>query len=94
MLRGNYVLILLGFMLGIRDEHGKIMQRFKEVMAEAGNVKKCCGNCWLFNGDYCTKDWNNADEDYCVPERDSHEPEDKACDDWDFNPMWSPEDDE
>lgn len=42
---------------------------------------ECCGNCSHFNGTYCTKEWNNMDSDYCIPDRDEHD-EDDYCDDW------------
>lgn len=38
-----------------------------------------CWNCTHYDGDRCDKDWNNADEDYYVPDRDDHEPNFK-CD--------------
>jgi hypothetical protein len=48
------------------------------------NVDPCCGNCIHFDGDYCTKDWNNMDRDYCVPWRDSKNETD-CCDDWELD---------
>ena len=44
-------------------------------------TKCCCGSCIHFEGDYCTKEWNNLDRDYCIPDRDSRN-EDDFCDDW------------
>lgn len=41
-----------------------------------------CENCRHYNGDYCLKDWNNADESYRLTERDEHGPGD-YCDDFD-----------
>ena len=41
----------------------------------------CCGNCRHFNGDFCTKDWNNMDEAYKVSWRDAKEPDD-WCEDY------------
>ena len=84
----------LGFFVGREYEHQKIVRRLKaltEVMNP--NVKPHCGNCWQYNGMYCTKEWNNLDECYKDKDRDSKEPED-VCEDWEFDPMWSPEDDE
>lgn len=40
-----------------------------------------CWNCWRFDGDRCNKDWNNADPDYYLPDRDDKEPDD-ICDYW------------
>lgn len=42
----------------------------------------CCENCRFYNGNYCTKEWNNADEEYCVPARDEKDSDD-YCEDWD-----------
>ena len=41
--------------------------------------ERCCENCLHYNGDYCTADWNNGEEDYKVPARDQRDPED-YCD--------------
>ena len=40
-----------------------------------------CYNCLHYDGRYCTKDWNNLDPDYCIPERDSKDRFD-CCDEW------------
>ena len=40
-----------------------------------------CENCRYYNGDYCMRDWNNAEEDYKVPERDARDPDD-YCDEY------------
>lgn len=50
-------------------------------MIDALETHECCGNCRYFDGEYCTKEWNNLDRDYCVPERDSTY-EDEWCNDW------------
>lgn len=42
---------------------------------------RCCGNCRHYNGDYCIRLWNNAEEDYLVKGRDDSEPTD-YCDEW------------
>ena len=47
-----------------------------------------CGSCRLFNGEYCTKEWNNADESYCIPERDEKDPDVDTCDDIDYQEEW------
>lgn len=52
--------------------------------------EKGCWNCWSYNGDFCTKEWNNMDECYKVAWRDEKKPED-CCDDWELNDMISPE---
>jgi len=89
----SVLMLAAGFFAGRQYEYNRIMRRLKEVMEEQKNIKPHCGNCWNYNGMYCTKEWNNLDECYLVKDRDSKEPED-VCDDWEFNPMWSPEDDE
>jgi len=43
--------------------------------------EKGCWNCLNFNGDFCTKDWNNMDECYKVAWRDERKPE-NYCEDW------------
>lgn len=89
----GFLLYILGFILGKLYENRRIMGRLEALTNDMNpDVKPSCGNCWDFNGDYCTKYWNNADEDYCVQERDSREPDHEACEDWQYNPMWSPED--
>lgn len=40
-----------------------------------------CWNCNDYNGDFCTKLWNNLDESYKVTWRDSKKPSD-CCEDW------------
>ena len=42
-----------------------------------------CENCIEFDPRYgaCTKDWNNLDPVYYIPDRDDRKPEDK-CDEW------------
>ena len=45
---------------------------------------RTCGSCKLFDGEYCTKEWNNADPCYCVPERDEKDPDTDYCDDIDY----------
>ena len=52
--------------------------------------EKGCWNCLNYNGDFCTKEWNNMDECYKVAWRDEKKPED-CCDDWELNDMISPE---
>ena len=44
----------------------------------------CCNYCTSFNGDYCTKYWNNMDESYKDPDRDERDPCD-VCDDYEWN---------
>lgn len=43
-----------------------------------------CEYCEHYNGTYCTIDWNNMDESYCIPDRDEREPDD-SCDDYAWN---------
>ena len=40
-----------------------------------------CFNCRHYNGAACTKEWNNLDLYYYVPQRDDKEPDD-FCEDW------------
>lgn len=47
----------------------------------------CCQYCTGFDGEYCMKEWNNADKDNCVPERDEREADD-LCDDYEWNGNW------
>ena len=54
-------------------------------MAGEKSVKPCCGNCKEYNGIYCTVYWNNLDECYKDTERDSREPEDDACEYWEYD---------
>ena len=42
---------------------------------------QCCATCKHYNGDYCTKEWDDNDPDCCIPERDE-KAEDDYCDDW------------
>ena len=44
----------------------------------------CCRYCTCFDGDYCTKFWNNMDESYCDPDRDGRDDYD-YCDDFEWN---------
>lgn len=35
-----------------------------------------CWNCWNYDGDRCTKNWNNMDESYYTPGEDDKKPDD------------------
>ena len=70
MMDGSYPSGVAGYML---DDY------FRD-----GDAWQCCGNCAHYNGTYCTKLWNNMDEDYCVPERDKKE-EDDCCEDHEYD---------
>ena len=48
---------------------------------------RCCANCTHYFNDVCTKDWNNMDESYYLPDRDDKDPED-SCDDWEYNELY------
>ena len=48
-------------------------------------MKDGCWNCQMYNGDYCTKYWNNMDECYKDPDRDEKKP-DEICEDWEHEP--------
>lgn len=47
-----------------------------------------CGSCRLFNGECCTKEWNNGDESYYIPDRDDRDPDNDTCDDIDYEQDW------
>ena len=40
-----------------------------------------CGSCIFNDGSHCTKDWNDLDSTYYLPERDDREPY-ETCDDY------------
>lgn len=44
----------------------------------------CCRYCIYYDGDVCTREWNNGDEDYYVPERDD-KLETDCCDHYEWN---------
>jgi hypothetical protein len=44
-----------------------------------------CWNCMMYDGDRCTKEWNNLDPCYYISWRDDKEPDD-YCDDWELEP--------
>ena len=48
-----------------------------------------CWNCQEFDGDHCTKNWNNLDPSYYNPDTDDVEPDDR-CDEWtlDESAVW------
>jgi hypothetical protein len=79
------LLFSIGFFAGRDFQYRLMMRRFAEVAEE---IKPCCGNCKEYNGDYCTKFWNNLDECYKDTERDARDPEDEACDDWELDEDW------
>ena len=58
-----------------------------EMPQEALSARTCQW-CRKFNGDYCTKEWNNGDESCCVPERDEKDPDTDSCDDIDYIEEW------
>lgn len=50
-------------------------------MIDALENPYCYDNCRLYNGEYCIREWNNADESYKLTERDARHPDD-SCDNW------------
>lgn len=46
-----------------------------------------CASCRKYD-DACTKEWNNCDEAYYVPERDDRDPDVDTCDDIDYREEW------
>jgi hypothetical protein len=89
----GFLLYVLGFVLGKLYENRRVMERLEALTHDMNpDVTPSCGNCWNYNGTYCTKEWNNNDESYLNKERDSKDPDDEACEDWSFNPVWTPED--
>ena len=45
------------------------------AMIDRLDIPDCCGNCRLYDGDHCMKEWNNFDRDYYLPERDDKQPD-------------------
>ena len=89
----GFLLYVLGFVLGKLYENRRVMERLEALTHDMNpDVTPSCGNCYDFNGIYCTKLWNNLDECYLDKERDSRDPEDEPCEDWQYDPMWTPED--
>ena len=43
-----------------------------------------CGYCVRYNGEACTKEWNNLDDDDYIPERDDKDESD-CCDAYEWN---------
>ena len=43
-----------------------------------------CGSCIHYDGGHCTKDWNNLDDAYYIPERDDKD-SCECCDDYDWD---------
>lgn len=58
--------------------------------SESPLPEKGCWNCRSFNGDFCTKYWNNMDECYKVTWRDEKNPDD-CCEDWEYDETISEE---
>ncbi len=54
-----------------------------DLMDKANRPVKHCGNCKEYDGNRCTKEWNNLDDCYYIPWRDDKEPDD-CCDDWEY----------
>lgn len=44
----------------------------------------CCRYCTHYDGDVCTKDWNNMDESYYIQDRDDKDETD-CCSDYEWN---------
>ena len=44
----------------------------------------CCGYCEMFDGSWCTKNWNNLDPAYRNPEKDERDDSD-WCEDYQWN---------
>ena len=42
---------------------------------------KQCENCSHYDGDHCTREWNNLEPEYYLPGRDDREPDD-SCEEW------------
>ena len=56
-----------------------------------GDPPECCGTCRNFNGNFCTREWNNLDECYNVTWRDERIPED-WCEDYALDEGLGPDD--
>ena len=50
-------------------------------------MKRRCANCVDFDGDHCTKDWNNLNPSDYIPERDDKSPDD-YCEEWKYFEGW------
>ena len=76
------VIFIFGFVVGMIYEHYRIMTRLEDATEEeADKVKPHCGNCLEYDGDRCMLYWNNAEEEYYLPDRDDKDPYD-CCDYW------------
>ena len=62
---------------------GKI-QFIEKVEPEVDTTKRGCWCCFNYDGDHCTKNWNNLDPSYYVPCLDDKKP-DEICDDFNFD---------
>lgn len=81
----TFVLMVFGVLLFAVGFFGGRQFQYHAMMRKPKESKHCCGNCTHYNGEYCTREWNNLDECYKVSWRDEHEPGDEACDDWEFD---------
>ena len=54
----------------------------RDMEAKEARNEPGCWNCFCYDGDHCTKDWNNLDPCYYLPDRDDKEPTD-WCEDHD-----------
>ena len=73
---------IFGFVIGMIYEHYRIMTRLEDATEEeTDKVHPHCGNCVEYDGDHCMLYWNNAEEDYYLPDRDDKDPYD-CCDYW------------
>lgn len=43
-----------------------------------------CGSCIHYDGSRCTKDWNNLDDAYYIPERDDKK-QSEWCEDYEWD---------
>ena len=82
MMIGLGIVLVIGFVMGMVYEHYRIMTRLEDATEEeAAKVNPHCGNCQEYDGDRCMLYWNNADEDYYMPDRDDKDPYD-FCEYW------------
>ena len=83
------LLLFIGFMAGKQYEN----RRMSKLIAKAVSTlsqKECCETCVHYDGRRCTKDWNNLDPAYYIPDRDDVEPWDH-CEDYEYDKEFAEE---
>jgi len=70
--------------MGISDYDKWLYDQVDRYMEEQD--MRVCNNCIHYFDGVCTKDWNNMDKSYYIPDRDDVAPDD-SCEDWEYNEM-------